>query len=399
MLIISLVISFVLILFLYKKRVNLGIATMGGGLLLSLLAGLTPSEIIRIFYYALTDRGTVELVVVVFLILVMSKMMQDYGVLDKMVENMERIIRSPKVLLFIIPSLLSTFAAMGSAIVAANVIDSIGERSGLSKARRAAINLYMRHAWCFVLPLSVSLLNAAYIARIPIVELIKVQYPITLACLIVGYLVYLAPIKVPKNADKEKLNRDVALKTLLYASPLLLCVILVIWVPFYIALVASCILIYFIRLKDKNIFAIIKEQPKSYYILLTVAGIMVFKDVLQNIPGLLQLMTQMSQTGIPIWLVGVILAFGLGFVSGATHVFTAMLFPLLLPLVPAEDVVATAMVIYAAGFTSYYISPIHLCQALTNDYFGVSLTELYKEYYLTVPIMLITGLITYFIII
>ncbi|MDD5174638.1 MAG: DUF401 family protein [Candidatus Omnitrophica bacterium] len=399
MFILSMLLSFTLILYLYKKRINLGLAVMSGGLLLALAAGITPFEVINIFFFAIIDKGTIELCINVFLIIVLSKMMQDYGVLEKMVFYIDKLFGNPKSLLFIIPSILSSFAVMGSAIVAANVIDSLGESTGISKARRAAINLYMRHAWCFVMPISISLLNASYIAGVPIIELIKVQMPITFACLIAGYFVYISPIKVMKD-HQETINRgEIALKTLLYSSPLLICVLLVTWIPFYIALIISCILIYFIKDKNKNFIAVLKGQPQAYYLILTVAGIMVFKDIILNIPDLQQYMKDIIGLGIPFWLVCVILGLGIGYISGSTQVFTAMLYPLLLPLVPPENVIATTMLIYTAGFTAYYISPIHLCQALTNDFFTVSLTDLYREYYLTVPVMFISGLLTYFLII
>jgi hypothetical protein len=317
-----------------------------------------------------------------------------------MVENLEKMIGSSKSMLFIIPSILSTFTATGAAIVAAPVIDTLGERTGISKARKAAINLYIRHSWYFVLPLSVSLLNAAYIADIPLVLLIKAQIPITIACLVAGYFVYIAPIKVEKTELSSSRSKEVALKALLYTSPLLLCVLLVIWVPFYIALIMACLLTYLIRDNNKKIYdVLVKGQAKGYNLIFAVAGIMIFKDIIQNVPGMQQLMQEIIGMGIPVWVAGALLAAILAFISGSTQIVTAMLYPLLLPLVPPQEIVALAMLIYTTGFTTYFISPIHLCQALTNEFFEVSIAELYREYYITVPVMFLSGLVTYFFLI
>jgi integral membrane protein (TIGR00529 family) len=393
-LIISIAVSFGLILYLVQKKVNLGFATMGGGILLALLAGVPPVKTAKIFFFALIDRGTVELMVCVFLIIVLSKMMQEYGVLNKMVDYLERVFGNPKYLLFLIPCLLSTFTATGSAIVAAPVIDTLGERTKISKAKRAAINLYIRHAWYFVLPLSVSLLNAAYVAGIPIIDLVVAQSPVALACLVAGYLVYIAPIKVEKKETQGNYSREAVSKALLYSAPLLLCVILVIWLPFYIALLASCVLTYVIRVNDKNLLDILKKHAKGYNLILAVAGVMVFKDIILNMQVM---MKDIMAWGIPLWLVGIILAVLLAFIAGSTQIVTAMLYPLLLPLFPPGEVLAAAVLIYTTGFTSYYISPIHLCQVLTNEFFEVSLTELYREYYVTLPVMFIAGVATFFL--
>lgn len=397
MLIISIAVSFGLILYLVQKKINLGFATMGGGILLALLAGVPPVKTAKIFFFALIDRGTVELMVCVFLIIVLSKMMQEYGVLDKMVDYLENVFGNPKHLLFIIPCLLSTFTAAGSAIVAAPVIDTLGERTKISKAKRAAINLYIRHAWYFVLPLSVSLLNAAYVAGIPIIDLVVAQSPVALACLVAGYLVYIAPIKVEKKEVKGNYSREAVSKALLYSGPLLLCVVLVIWLPFYIALLASCVLTYVIRVNDKNLLEILKKKAKGYNLILAVAGVMVFKDIILNIPDMQVMMKAIMAWGIPLWLVGIILAVMLAFIAGSTQIVTAMLYPLLLPLFPPGEVLAAAVLIYTTGFTSYYISPIHLCQVLTNEFFEVSLNELYREYYVTLPVMFIAGVATFFL--
>lgn len=399
MLVISLILTFVLILYLVNKNINLGFSTMAGAVLLAILTGLSLERTAAIIFNALIDNATVELVIDVFLIVVLSKMMQDYGVLHKMVENLELFFGSPKVLLFVIPSLLSTFTATGSAIVAAPVIDSLGERTGISKARRAAINLYIRHAWYFVLPLSVALLNAAYIADIRIFDLIKVQLPATVVCLAAAYFVYIAPIKTKAAESESVRTRDIIGKILLYSSPLLFCIVLVIWVPFYIALLIACFVTFLIKNNKKNLYdVLIRGQIKGYNLIYAVAGIMVFKDVIQNIPDMRILMQNIIGIGIPVWLAGILLAVILAFISGSPQIVTAMLYPILLPLVPANETVVTAMLIYITGFTSYFISPIHLCQALTNEFFKVSLKELYREYYITVPVMFFSGVVLYFII-
>jgi len=400
MLILAIAIAFSFILYLVNKGVNLGFATAGGGVLLALLAGLSVPETARVFLLGLVAPDTLELAADVFLIVVLSKMMQDYGILDKMVESLELLFGSPKALLYVIPCLLSSFSAVGAAIIAAPVIDRLGDEVGISRAKKAAINLYLRHAWYFVLPISVSLLNAAYVSGAPLLELIKAQIPTALACLVAGYLVYFRPIKTDR-AVRSKRDRSIQsiMKTLKYTGPLLISVILVVWIPFYIALLAACAVTYLLREKEKNLYdMLIKGQGKSYNLIYAVAGVMVFKNIIGSIPAMETLLQSVANLGIPLWIIAVVLSIALAFISGSTNVVTAMLYPLLLPLIPRDQLTAMAMLIYVTGFTSYFISPLHLCQVLTNEYFGVSWRELYREYAITVPVMLLSGLVTYFVI-
>ncbi|MCR4440997.1 MAG: DUF401 family protein [Peptococcaceae bacterium] len=400
MLILAFALSFFLILYLAKKGINLGFATAGSGMLLALLTGLSIPDTVRVFLLALVERDTVELALDVFLIIVLSKLMQEYGILDKMVESLERLFGSPKALLYVIPCLLSAFSAVGAAIIAAPVIDRLGDEVGLDKARKAAINLYLRHAWYFVLPISVSLLNAAYVSGVPLVELIKAQVPTALACLVAGYLVYFRPIKGEQHnyAQKDRSIKTI-MKTIQYMAPLLISVVLVIWIPFYVALLAACVLTYLLRENERRLYDIlIKGQGKSYNLIYAVAGIMVFKRFIENIPEIETLLQSVTNLGIPLWIIAVISSLVLAFISGSTNIVTAMLYPLLLPLVPPDQLLAMTMLIYVTGFAFYYISPLHLCQVLTNEYFGVSLGDLYREYVITVPVMLLAGVITYFVI-
>ncbi|MGI5912749.1 MAG: DUF401 family protein, partial [Syntrophomonadaceae bacterium] len=231
MIVLALVISLSTIMYLINKKYPMGLAIFLGSLLLALLAGLTPGVIGEIILTTLSDKNTIELIFSIFFICLLGSMMQGYGVLQKMVEYLEKTFKSVKILLFIIPTLLSTFSVAGSAVFAAPVIDVLGNKVGISAERKAAINLYIRHAWYFVLPISASMIYAAYLADVKVWELIKVQAPVSIVCLITAYLIYIAPLKnevYVTSSDEAEYNVVQNLKgTLLYTGPLFISVLLV----------------------------------------------------------------------------------------------------------------------------------------------------------------------------
>lgn len=394
MLIIGLILTFAVILLLVKKKVAIGIAVISGGIVLAVFAGLSPLKIIKIILLTFTERNTLELMVTVIMITVLSTMMKEYGVMDKMVDYLGKMFKSTKILLFIIPSLLSTFTVTGSAIVAAPIIDSLGDKINISKAKKAAINLYVRHAWYFILPIAVPLINASYLAEIPIKELIIAQAPVAIICLVAAYFVYIRPLKNYQIPNTKESRGQIFSKTLIYTSPLLLCVLLVFWLPFYIALLLGSILTYFIKV-DKNNLPQVLLKSKNIPLVLAVAGIMIFKNFIQNIPELKLLIEQVVQLGIPLELLIILISVVIAYAVANPTLLVGMMYPLLLPLVPLDQKIATAVLIYTVGFSAYFISPVHLCQALTNEYFCVSTGELYKEYKITVPVMFLAGILTY----
>ncbi|MBZ4654029.1 MAG: hypothetical protein JG781_1368 [Peptococcaceae bacterium] len=395
MLVLGLIISFSLILYLIKRKVPMGLAIISGGIALALFSRIPVKEIVIIMGKALAERQTIELVVSVFLISLLSTMMQGYGVMDKMVEYLEKMFSNTKTLLFIIPSLLSTFMVTGSAIVAAPVIDTMGDKVGISKARKAAINLYLRHAWYFIMPISVGIVNASYIAGIPIKSLILAQFPVALACLVAAYLVYIAPLpRTEHEFTTDEGKGNIFLKVLRYTSPLLVSLVLAIWLPFYLAILLGCVLTYLVRAETAD-FKVLLIKSKNLPLFYAAAGIMIFKGIIENIPGLTTLIQDIINEGLPFWLILIILPFTVGYILANTSAIVGMLYPLLLPLVTQEQLVPTAMLIYTVGYCGYFISPIHLCQALTNEFFKVTTRELYKEYRVTVPIMFVASVITY----
>ncbi|NLW25657.1 MAG: DUF401 family protein [Clostridia bacterium] len=402
MLIIGLIVTFSLILILVTRKVPIGMAVLFGGVILALFAGLRAPQIIKIILLTFTQKGTQQLILTVVLISILSTMMQEYGIMDLMIKYLEKTFKSIKTLLFIIPSLLSTFTASGAAIIAAPIIDGLGDRAGLSGPKKAAINLYIRHAWYFMLPIAVNLINASYISNIPIKQLAFAQAPVSLICLITGYLVYLHPLKntlmenVAESENKEQKEKPF-LKAFLYTSPILLCVLLVFFIPSYLALLAGCLLAYFIR--QKNIpFARIVLNKRGWPLIQAAAGVMIFKNFIENIPELKLLLEQVINLGIPLEIVIIIMTVLAGYVAANLTVVTGLLYPLILPLVSPEQVLPTAALIYTLGYCSYFISPIHLCQALTNEYFQVEMKDLYKEYKITVPVMFLASLFTYLLI-
>jgi len=395
MTIVALLVSLSLIMYLINKKYPMGGAIFLGALVLALLAGLRPTAIMSIVIKTITNPNTLELVFSVYLIGVLGSMMQGYGVIEKMMEYLEKSFKSVKLLLFIVPSLLSTFSVAGSAVFAAPVIDVLGDKIGVTKERKAAINLYVRHAWYFILPITASLLYAAYLADVSVWALIRVQAPVAVICLFAAYIVYIAPLKDVQLVSGSSENRtQIISKTLFYTSPLIVTIIMVIWFPFYIGLLVGCLLSFLLRTKAGN-FGEMLRTKQGLNMVYAAAAIMVFKGVIDGIPGIRILIQGLIDKGMPLELLLFVLPLVMGYILANPQALVGMLFPILLPLVPQEQVLATAAFINIVGFVAYYISPLHLCQALTNEYFCVSTKDLYREYKITVPVMLISGIINY----
>ena len=97
--------------------------------------------------------------------------------------------------------------------------------------------------------------------------------------------------------------------------------------------------------------------------------------------------------GINIWAILFVIPFLLGLLTGITAGFVGVSFPIVLPLITKNGSpnISMAMFAYLAGLSGMMLSPMHLCLALTAEYFKVDLSKLYKKLFLNVFALIIFG--------
>lgn len=121
---------------------------------------------------------------------------------------------------------------------------------------------------------------------------------------------------------------------------------------------------------------------KTVDVLVTLAGVLVFKFMLDR-SGLLPLASrEMARSGIPMVVAVAGLPFLAGLVTGLALGFTGTSFPLVVGLMAAEGATLTPMstlvLAYGFGHSGMMLSPIHLCLLVTRDYFRSSFAAVYR---------------------
>jgi len=91
--------------------------------------------------------------------------------------------------------------------------------------------------------------------------------------------------------------------------------------------------------------------------------------------------------GIPVFLIIVIVSFISGLVTGVAFGFVGASFPIVFAIIgtdPTAGVVAAATVLtYTSGYMGMMLSPLHVCYAVTCEYFGTRMSVVYR--YLAAP--------------
>ncbi|NLN48777.1 MAG: DUF401 family protein, partial [Clostridiales bacterium] len=83
-------------------------------------------------------------------------------------------------------------------------------------------------------------------------------------------------------------------------------------------------------------------------------------------------------------------SFVLGFITGFDTTALAIVLPFMAQFnISGSLTYVFTYFIFGAGFIGYYFSPLHLCQAFTIEHMGVSTSEIYKEYRIYMPLLLL----------
>lgn len=409
--VIALAAAFVVILVLVARRVQLGLSLLAGTGVLALIARFPLSDLAASVWAGVIGVDTVTLVLDVAVITALAGVLRRYGLLETMVHSVTRLLGGARLAIVAVPSIIGALPVLGGAIMSAPLVDGLGDRLAMTKLRKAAVNLVFRHAWFFVAPFTPSLVMAAQLAGVELGELMLWQSPFAAIMLVGGWLVLLRrpagrladasaadtllPVAAAADQDDaayagaEAGTRAAAADFVRSTSPLLVGVGLTVGVgPVQLPLYASVGLGLILAL------ALSRRHPDfragglstvwsslQWPILFTMAAVMVFGQVMRDSGTSDALVAWLIGSGLPAWTLMVALPLAVGLVTGVPTVPVGVAIPALMPLAAPDQVLGTAVVLYVSGFLAYFLSPLHLCQVLSSQYFGVSVARLYREYW------------------
>ncbi len=411
--------AFVIIVVLISRKKPLGLVMFLASLIVLAAAGGTVGEIIGVIWSALKDQDTIDLVLIVATITALAGFLQEFDFFKHMVNALRQVLRSDRITLMLVPGLVGCMPMVGGAIVSAPMVDTLGEHISLPPARRSAANLMFRHSWYFIFPFLPTYILAARLSGIEVLDLIRLQWPLTAVMLAAGYFFILRggnlvevraddstqTTQQSANAESEATYQSLpaaAASFGKYASPIIVSLVLSIGFRLHLALALLCGLLLTVILvsnlekqgfKPSSAPGMILQKI-DYNIVGAMAGIMVFRAGVDQTTAFGDLMTTLLQAGVPLYAVAGGLAFIVGYVSASHSSTLAVVLPIILPVIQAsgEPVLPYVMFIYCFGFIAYLISPLHLCQILTNRYFEVSLGEVYRIYMPVVLLVAATGI-------
>jgi uncharacterized protein len=384
------------------KKLNIGLIMLFGAVALGLLSGLPFKNLSAVFFNGMINDITIMLAISIILLGVLGNILKETGALEEAVESLHDLVTDLRVTAVAMPALIGMLTVPGGAILSAPLCAEAGNKLNLPPHRQAAINIWFRHVLYFMLPLFPSLILAAQISGVPISRFFLINLPLTIIGLISGFYLLFRGYRPAKNSFRFSWLRLWRLTRSIL--PLIFIMLLVVAFELYfpLAITAGVILALLNYLPADNLLATIIERFKNLIIpgiklpvALVIIGIMIYKEMLEESAVLIDMTNLVLGFGIPVLVLIAFIPFLVGMLTGDNSASVAVIFPMLIPLLPVGSPLAFSAYsayIYASSTAGHIISPAHPCFALTKEYFNEEIRGIILPLLPLLLIVMITGL-------
>jgi len=394
--IIKLLAVITVIIFLIRKKWNLEYAMLLASLLVGTFFNLSPIQIGHNFILGLIDPTTLKLIGIIVQVYILSGLLRKVESLRDLVDSLQGLVKDYRLILAFIPALLGLIPMPAGTMFSAPMVKEVGDRAGLAPKEDAFVNYWFRHIWEFAWPLFPAIILFAGLLKVEIQEVILVQFPLTIATVIVGLVWEYKNLRRDTILINKK-NILSNLKKLFFGIwPILLIIILVLGVKIDLLLSLATVTLSLIFLNiNKLSFKMLKEIIRNdvdLSVVILVVSIMIFKRILQVSGGVEIIPEVFTKLGIHPFIVLFIIPFFIGTMTGLGTAAIGIGLPVLLPIIiQGETNLYYAMLAFTGSFVGSMISPMHLCLVVANNYFKVDIGEMYKMLILPLSIIALSA--------
>ncbi len=378
---------FLFILFLLRKKLNVGYALLAASFFFLFLYPVDFYRLPSTLLKGLTSHISINLLLSLTLIKSFEYSLRQVGLMQKMTDASQTFLNNKKISIISMPLIIGMLPSLGGAYLSAPMVDSATKDTNISREEKAFINYWYRHPWELILPLYPGIVLASALSGISIRDLILLNLPVAFIFFIVGFFLSMKNLK----RENVKVLKKKIFKKIFSFIPILLVLLPVIFfqidlsISLFINILFLCL---WYRISIKKSFEIIK-YGFTLDVIVLVFGVIIFKEMLQFSGAVEGVAKAITNSEIPYLFVFILLPLLIGLITGISVGFVGSTFPLLIHLkspIPYEISLA-----FVSGYVGVLLSPLHLCLILTKDYFKADMVGIYRK---IIPATLIIFLFT-----
>jgi integral membrane protein (TIGR00529 family) len=377
------------IIVLLSRQWSLGLVLVLASLVIGLAFAHPPQEILRDALLTTIDPLTLRLTLIVALIMVMGELLREAASLERMVESLQTLNPNGRVVIAALPALIGLLPMVGGAMFSAPMVEEVGSRLDVGKARKTFINYWFRHVWEPVFPLYPSLMVGAALLGLTPPQLIIATWPMTVAAILGGVLFGLLGLPRQQSVNPAHASPLSSLQMLATSIwPIVLVIALSLILPLddrltlILSLLVTITLIMVInRFSPRRLIAILRGRI-PWKTISVIFGALIFRRVLENSGAVVAVSEGLTKLHIPLMVLAFAVPGVAGLLTGLMAAGYSIGFPIIVPLLVADggDIpLEWAAWLTAGGYLGTMCSPVHLCLALTRAYFQAEWSAVYKR--------------------
>ena len=404
--IIAVLISLTIMIILIRKGCKLSFCIWSALPIMAFLSGLSLEEIGQSLATTVTSSVSHNLLLAILGIGVLGEILYYNGSIDGALDAMKKIIKEPRLIITASPAFIGLMPIPGGAYLSAPLVKEIGDDINLSSEKMSLANVFYRHIFYFFFPLYPSLIFFLEVTEVPLYYLLLFSVLPFLIAFAQSFRTVFAGLDSINNHNINTTGTtwSYLLLFLYNVSPILVALIIPLsmgW-PYYTGLAVAVILATVQRINRFSGTELIKRgkiliSGIKVNILITIAGILVFKDLVVFSEALNPLAVLLKEYGFPIILIALIIPYLSGVVTGNQIAALGVSLPLLLPLLPGGEAEWPMLSLaYLSSLMGYMVSPLHLCPVLTADFFKVHLhVVLYRLQLMSIGVLVSSTVIAW----
>jgi len=396
----KLIMPALVIYILLRRKNNLGVAMVGGALVLGLLYAIKPKNLIIIGWQGLFSSGSLTLFGSLYMIMFLEHILRVNGVLDRLMNASRLLISDARIVMAMLPAFLGFLPSLGGALFSAPLVSKAAEGTSLSGERKCLINYWYRHVWEYFLPIYPSLLLVQEILKIPMREIITNGFIYTILAFIIGMFVCFRGVPRTTYVQKE-INetvtalhyRDMALAL----GPIGIILLLVVFLQMSVILATTGVLVFFMVWFSYNLKGFLLGLKEAFHLktFSAVAGVLIFKEMLMQSGALPEIVGSINSLAVPPVIMIGIMGFVVSWVTGMPQAAVGIAFPLISVIDPGHA--AMGSVVMVCIIAGQMISPMHLCLVVTREYFECCLGDTLLKVLKGEILMIIAAFTIYFL--